>query len=611
MAVTDRLQRFVPKKISPAMAIALGLSLVVTLLWRLPELQSAFASEYLVQDDARQHVFWMQRFADPELFRGDLLADYFESVAPWGYTNLYRLGIVVGGWDVWTLNKLLPLPIALVAVAYGFGTAVQLVPSPLSGLAAALFLNWSFLMRDDIVSATPAAFVYPFFLAFTFYLLKKQWLPCALSIVGLGLFYPQLVLVAAGVLGLRLLRWQRGRWRLGGDRADRWLWASGWLAAFCVLLPHALHDSPFGPVLSVDRARELFALSADGWSKFFVEDATSYWLCGKRSGLFPREWCGWRSRPAPILQASYVAIGSLGTFMLVKLARTGRIGRSPRLAFFLQVTLASVVCFLLAHLLLFRLHLPNRYTEHSLRVLLALAGGIGVGRLQQQWAHSARLQVLLWGGLGMLAALPLAVYFAFVVPSYALGEYVRGEYPALYRYFQAQPKDIRIASLAAEANQLPTFAGRTILVGSKSYALPYHSGFYEEVRKRTVATIEAQYGLDPARVLDFLERYSVDRWLIDRDAFSADWIGQSDWLLQFARETDAPQLALAADRPTALQVAAPACIAFTERNLLVLEGACLRRELQAAAVGSLPAASPQPDERIAKPAGESDTGEQF
>ena len=44
----------------------------------------AFNGDYIVQDDARQYVFWMQRWQDPDLFTNDLIADYFSSLAPAG-----------------------------------------------------------------------------------------------------------------------------------------------------------------------------------------------------------------------------------------------------------------------------------------------------------------------------------------------------------------------------------------------------------------------------------------------------------------------------------------------------------------------------------------------
>ena len=76
--------------------ICLIISLLSALLYSAIDLQVAFAGDWVVQDDARQHVFWMARYVDPELFPNDLIADYFQSVAPWGYTSLYKLGIAIG-----------------------------------------------------------------------------------------------------------------------------------------------------------------------------------------------------------------------------------------------------------------------------------------------------------------------------------------------------------------------------------------------------------------------------------------------------------------------------------------------------------------------------------
>jgi len=50
-------------------------------------LQKAFSSEYVVQDDARVYLIWMQRFLDADLLPGDLIADYLQSVTPWGYAS--------------------------------------------------------------------------------------------------------------------------------------------------------------------------------------------------------------------------------------------------------------------------------------------------------------------------------------------------------------------------------------------------------------------------------------------------------------------------------------------------------------------------------------------
>ena len=85
-------------------------------------LVEAFKAPYVVQDDARAHVFWMQRFVDPELFPNDLLADYFQSVAPAGYVGLYRAGASLG-IEPLALTKLLPLVLGLITTPTRSGFA--------------------------------------------------------------------------------------------------------------------------------------------------------------------------------------------------------------------------------------------------------------------------------------------------------------------------------------------------------------------------------------------------------------------------------------------------------------------------------------------------------
>ena len=61
-----------------------GLSVLFALYFALMSLHYAFSQDYLIQDDARIHIVWLQRFSDPELFVDDFLADYFIYFAPWG-----------------------------------------------------------------------------------------------------------------------------------------------------------------------------------------------------------------------------------------------------------------------------------------------------------------------------------------------------------------------------------------------------------------------------------------------------------------------------------------------------------------------------------------------
>ena len=83
--------------------------------WR-PVISAPSFDPLVVQDDARQHVFWMQRLVDPSLLQDDLFADYFASQAPPGFVLLYR-GLLLFANPL-TASKLLPPVLGLLAAVW-------------------------------------------------------------------------------------------------------------------------------------------------------------------------------------------------------------------------------------------------------------------------------------------------------------------------------------------------------------------------------------------------------------------------------------------------------------------------------------------------------------
>ncbi|MEO1520308.1 MAG: hypothetical protein AAFU78_05975, partial [Cyanobacteria bacterium J06633_2] len=186
-----------------------GLSIGFALIYSLMGLHEAFSSPWVIHDDVRSHVFWMWRFVDPSLFPNDLIADYFQSVAPWGYTQLYK-GAIALGLDPITFNELLPLPLVLVTTGFCFWISMMMLPVPASSFIATLLLNQTTWNTHDIPSATPRAFIYPLFLGFLYFLMRRSLIPCLITILLQGLFYPQTLFLSSGILILRLIR-VRGR----------------------------------------------------------------------------------------------------------------------------------------------------------------------------------------------------------------------------------------------------------------------------------------------------------------------------------------------------------------------------------------------------------------
>ncbi len=508
------------------------LSLGVSVWFSILAMDQAFESAYVVQDDARQHVFWMQRFLDPGLFPGDLIADYFQSVAPLGYTTLYRVAAACG-LDPMFFNKILPFFLGVVTTALCFRFAMKLFPLPISAFVSTVLLNQSLWAKDDLVSATPRAFVYPLMLMFLLFLSEGNLWLCALAILLQGLFYPQLLLVSAIILLIRLFDWKKPFPRLSADAKNRKAALVGLVLVCLVLLPFVINASQFGPVISAEMARQWPEFSETGRTRYFLDNPFSYWISGERSGLIPKDWFNW-----PSLYFLFMMLigSSLPILMRFRqhLPLLNRVDSSIRILS--QLAVASITMFAAAHLFLFKFHLPSRYTQHSIRILMAITAAIVLTSLVQavvrRWFGNNRpvSRAVRFGLPAILIALMLA--YPMLDDDFPSTRYYQGKHPALYAFFKQQPHSTRIASLTDEANNLPSFTGRSIVVGSE-YAIPYHLGYAVPFREKTMALVGALYNPSLAELKQYLTENGIDFLLLDKDMFKAGYLSGHPWLRQY------------------------------------------------------------------------------
>lgn len=570
-----------------------GLSLFVAVLYSIPGLLEAFSSPYVIQDDARQHVFWMRRFLDPDLFPNDVMADYFQSVAPWGYSTLYWLFSQIG-IDPVTLNKLLPPILGIITTIFCFGLAMQILPLPLAGFTAATLLNQNLWMRDDLSSATPGAFFYPIFTAFLYFLLRQSLIPCLITIALQGLFYPQGIFLSAGLLILHPIFRKNGKIQLQPDQMRFSL--LGLAVAALVILAYAFKSSEFGSVIRLAEARSMPAFSPTGWSAFFSNDSIEFWLCGKRSGMLPSEWCYLgqdrqeQFRPWLLLRFPSFWLAALLPVWL-EWRRTDLVKSVTHQWNILpQGLTVSVAMFFLAHILAFKLHLPNRYTEHGFRIFLALAAGLSLVFLIEwfiqkvsgwsQLAQRSRKTGLIAVLIGMLIFYPYSLKIDN--EAFPITGYFKGKTPDLYEFFARQPKGIQIASLTAVANQIPTFSQRSLFVGGEGYVLPYHPQYYQQVSQKLLALIQVQYSPDLSQVKEFIRQSGVDFWLLDQESFQPDFADPKAYLTrlfqQFPQETQPIQAQLQAGQVPALSRTIEACSVLKRGDLRVLRTNCILQQ---------------------------------
>ncbi len=529
----------------------------------------ATGDDYRVQDDARQHVFWLLRNVDPELFAGDPIADYFESVAPWLYRAIYQLAWQIFGLAPPTLAVVLPPLLGMVAVGYAVAIGYQLSPLPLVAGLAGLLCAQTLWLEDDLVSATPRAFATPLLLVFAFYWMRRNSWGSGLSAAALAGLYPPAALIGWGATCLRL--------------GDRRYWPVGLATTLGLglgLLPLALAPEPFGDTIAVAAARSMpeFLETEAGYGRafFFHPNPLVFWGFGPRSGLL--FWgllpplslaaAGWLWQARSFLRGSSVPLNRGAATSIGRLA------------------LSAIGFYAIAHLLLFKLHFPARYTYHGLRTLVPLAAAVALANMAcwqyQQW--QARPSLPSRSANLALAGLQVVLLLLPLVPELAIDNqlYVTGRADAIYEFLQGTPPKTLVATLDSEGNNLPYFGRRATLV-AREYALPYHPEYYNLLQQRARALLLAHAAPGPEPLQDLLERYPIAYLLMRENSFEPGYLRGKDWLHPFQPEFDRAVAWLESYQNTArepmLHRLQPSCTVLTQGSLLLVDADCLRSRL--------------------------------
>ncbi|MBA2446670.1 MAG: hypothetical protein H0V51_01450 [Chloroflexi bacterium] len=525
-----------------------------------------------VQDDARQHVFWMLRFRDPELFRGDLIADYFQWLAPPAYRALYAaLSWMV---DPFLASKLVSPILGGITALFTFLLVRRLHPAPTAAFLGTVLLSWYVWQYDDLASASPRAFLLPMLAAQVWAIVAGRLvLAVGLTVLG-ALFYPTAGALGVALLAARLVHFRRGS-RRGGSRTapaeQRADWLAFLVAAALValaLLPTVFGATPYGPTVSASEARTMPEFGEGGRNTFFYRDPYRYWLEGYRGGLDLRvrdQLTG-----LPIL-FEYAALAALLPMLLLFRPRLADVALlSGRSRVLLHLLVASFGLFLLAHLLLFRLYLPSRYVQWSLPLVFAVAAGLALGIVIEALAERLAPTRPAWlsAGLALALGLGLALY-----PASYDGNFVPDRHPEVWAYLRDLPTDTLVAAVPTEADSVPALTGRRVLV-AREYALAYHLGYYGELRQRTEELIDAYYADSPRRLVELAERYGVDVFLVNRAAFDQATYADA-WAGEFAPFTSAVGDKLRRHDRFALLDLVRRCAAVDDGQVAALPTACI------------------------------------
>ena len=515
----------------------LGISLAVTIYYGLISYQHGFSQDYIVQDDVRQHIVWLQKLIDPELFPNDFIAEYFESLAPLGFKYLYLYAAKLGIEPIW-LARILPTVLAIITTLYTYLFTLKILPKASTGFLATLFVNQLIWLNDDLITATPRAFLYPYLAAFLYYLSINSLIPCLILMLLQGWFYPHILLIEMGVLTLRLLLIKRKSLRLTAKKTFYIWWVMGLIVTAIALYPLTQNPPELATVVTAQQMQQMSEFNLGGRTPFFGT-GIRFWFYDN-SGLslpaFPTiVWCS--------LGLPWLLTTKLPTVNLI----------TNKIVILLQVTIASLSMYVLAHLFLPVLHLPSRFTYHSLRLILGITTAIVLTIILDTLKIWLDKKLHLSKSLKLLDKIKLALIIIasttiVVVPAIpfiftSFQNWKVGTNPEIYQYLARQPKDVLVASLSEDANNIPAFSQRSILVGGE-FAFAYHPTYYHRVRQRTVDLLQAQYSPDPEVLTSFIRKYGIDYIVLDKTAFTPEYLLEKDWLINSSWR-DETELAIA------------------------------------------------------------------
>jgi hypothetical protein len=489
--------------------------------------------QYLVQDDARHFVVWFRRMLDPALFPDDIMADHFDTITPW----IYRLVF-------WMLGNLGmdPLQAQMYVIAPLTGMLFALAcylfihhfwPCPAGASLASLFLvnviGWPIGLAHDF------AFTGVLFLLLAFLCRRLVTGPLIFAVTGL---IPHAAVVGGATMAALIVS-KRPPFVSRDSRA----WTVLVVAGVCcvaggLLVVSAAAES--GPTFTVSEARSIPFLTPGGFRAFWGPTFASTYLCNGRAGIvplcyeyLPDGWIfAWTLVVVAVLTAGVFAMrsGLAGRWM----ASRGLPAADPRLGeVWLALIAAGTFLYAVAHAVLFRIHMPQRYADYTITLVFAMIVAMALAALLllllQAYQLDSQARRRLVRGLCALTAAGIVW-----MSSNSLRDntpIVVTAAPNIEAFLRSSPKDTLVAGIVGEINSVPAFGSRSVL-GSLELLVPYKRHYYEQMASRMTALGTALYAPDASAFAALTARYGIDYILVERVA-AEEPIALAEWAAYF------------------------------------------------------------------------------
>lgn len=473
----------------------------------------AFTNPYVINDDVRQQVFWMQQWQDPGLYPSDLLTEYARHYVPWGVQGFYRAASEV--MSPFLFSKILTglLFVFFALCLYRTGRFIGGQEGAWFTVAVFWLMPW---FLDNLSGGLSRAFAGPLLALFFLCWLERAPWALGVTLVLQALFIPYICILCALA---SVMAW--GAWVLGRAQPPPFLSRSSHfvLLLAAAVLVYAMNSSMdragFGPLVT--------AADMVGHPEYGVQGR--YWVYPGPSifrDLVVEPWEYVALFHEGGTAAGIVSVVLLAIALLLGAVRVRWSSLKRIAAPVLFLCGASLILYILAKVFLLRLFIPSRYLMYTVNLLYCLGFAVCLRELWRWISPAGRL-------------LPVVLAVVLVLAGIRLKGVALYDYSAdreLYSAIQRTPKDALIAGHPATMDNVLTFGRRKVLA-SFELAHPWCKGYWGKMKPRLEDLFKAYYASDPETVIAFCARYGIDFLAVDDRHYESSFIAGHPFFAPF------------------------------------------------------------------------------
>lgn len=443
-------------------------------------------NRYAFNEDLRQEIYWMEKTRDPQLFKGDLIADFKAFFASPLLKSLYRIIFFL---DVEMLAKLLSVPLCLISAIY-----MSKLGNKIAGIYCGLFSGVIFVLAAWYKSnfeffgiGDSGDFFPPLIVIFLYYFFVNNMVSMALILILQTFIYPPAFLISIGCFTVYSF------YKVNFKKAFVFIlviFTSGYVL-FNNYRRVQMRD--FGDTYSIQEIRTMNEFKEGGRLPLIYNGILEQ-IFNNRSGI------GKLSGRLGIL--SILAF----TCALFYIKRIKYLFQGKIALFFMS----SLTFFILANIFMLRLFEPSRYLLVSLPLILiitisiCLSGLLDLSPLKKSRALFSILIIIFL----------TSIFSKEVKPDYMVIKNIN-----LFNFLESLPKDSLIVGHPYLLDDIPIMAKKKVFLSSEA-SYPYFKKCYAEIQKRTYDFFNAYYSTSFNSAINFCHKNNIDYLIVRKYDFS-------------------------------------------------------------------------------------------